>query len=555
MDKSIYEEWVFINALNEAGLLDDFHTKEALASASYSFESMPLPDVIIWLDAKPRICLERIKTRGRPMEKDITLMYLQLQRKWYRLLMAEVAKVVTVIRIPWNEFRPVGEAIFQIKRILDGRQCIQTLSFVDVSLQTTIPKHMDYRDNTILNHIAKKRSFPTTKGSPIYFVPEEEENRSCSFLLRPTGTQPDAGCYESVQEQESSIPLPYDSSKGLENVFVCWDCCKARGLIPMHIRCCFYCANNVNCFTCPNLNHGPRHALVEPATCSDCDELLVRTSPCSHINRSGCPEHPLNCAGCPEHPRHRPPNPDIEKELNNIFAEDELILLEYAKKNPTAERISDDVMDPNCLPHPTPTAEEEEELYKYADDDWGAKSNNSHGDSDRSNCGRPIITTIDESKVCSNCLKLCLKEQFRCHRYLKYIEDVKRRDWMLRCERENRNSQAFSDCVVNWNANKVADDAPDRTRIVWVKDASELWFFISNNWSSISKRLSYEPTPLPVECFTLPGHVVLEEVGCPVGISKAHEEPVRVRPILYNTVKIALSLKNAEDEEVEENKK
>lgn len=218
VDKSIYEEWVFINALNEAGLLDDFHAKEALASASYSFESITPPDLIIWLDAKPEICLQRIKTRGREMEKNITLEYLKLQRKWYKRLMTEVAKVVPVIRIPWNEFRPVEEAIVQIKNILDGQQRIQTLSFANNEPQegNRTARIQESKDELILNHIKKLRSDPDYSKGPIIFVPEEDLLRLPLTTPKPReleelyayaeadwasdGFNTDAGCYESTRD-------------------------------------------------------------------------------------------------------------------------------------------------------------------------------------------------------------------------------------------------------------------------------------------------------------------------------------------------------------------
>lgn len=45
---------------------------------NYLCKHYPMPDISIWLDVKPELCLQRLQTRGRPEEiSGITLEYLQ----------------------------------------------------------------------------------------------------------------------------------------------------------------------------------------------------------------------------------------------------------------------------------------------------------------------------------------------------------------------------------------------------------------------------------------------------------------------------------------------
>ena len=57
------------------GMLTVDHLNVYLKYFKLLKDKYPKPDLMIWLDASPEICLERIKKRGRESEKKISLEY------------------------------------------------------------------------------------------------------------------------------------------------------------------------------------------------------------------------------------------------------------------------------------------------------------------------------------------------------------------------------------------------------------------------------------------------------------------------------------------------
>jgi deoxyadenosine/deoxycytidine kinase len=109
LDRSLWGDLVFARSLAENGTM---HRKEwDIYIAAVRNMSMVLfpPTVLLYLNARPETCLERIKERGRPQEKDITLEYLQMIHSGYQRLLAE-AKVgfypwshaVQIMVVPWD---------------------------------------------------------------------------------------------------------------------------------------------------------------------------------------------------------------------------------------------------------------------------------------------------------------------------------------------------------------------------------------------------------------------------------------------------------------------
>ena len=89
LDRSLWGDLVFAWALTQAGIM---HPKEwDIYIAAVRNMSMVLfpPTLLLYLSARPETCLERIKERGRPQEKDITLEYLQTIHHGYQQLVAE----------------------------------------------------------------------------------------------------------------------------------------------------------------------------------------------------------------------------------------------------------------------------------------------------------------------------------------------------------------------------------------------------------------------------------------------------------------------------------
>ena len=101
MDRSLYGDMAFA-----AMLLDENHFTLYHRLLRRLLRVTRHPDRIIFLEVQPETALQRIRKRGRPCEKDITLDYLQRLADSYRqhffaLVQTELNIPVTVV--PWDE--------------------------------------------------------------------------------------------------------------------------------------------------------------------------------------------------------------------------------------------------------------------------------------------------------------------------------------------------------------------------------------------------------------------------------------------------------------------
>lgn len=113
-DRTIYEDKIFVNVLNELGVLDDRETDTYRELANTIYSMIQPPDVIIYLDANAETCLERIKMRERQCEVSITLEYLEKLHKEYAIIMDDLSKYMNVITIDYTEFIPIQDIIKKI---------------------------------------------------------------------------------------------------------------------------------------------------------------------------------------------------------------------------------------------------------------------------------------------------------------------------------------------------------------------------------------------------------------------------------------------------------
>ena len=84
VDRSIYEDaYIFARALHHMGHLNeqDYHTY--LHLYRLVVDNLPPPDLLIYLKAPVPVLMERIRRRGREMEKTITADYLAMLDSFY----------------------------------------------------------------------------------------------------------------------------------------------------------------------------------------------------------------------------------------------------------------------------------------------------------------------------------------------------------------------------------------------------------------------------------------------------------------------------------------
>ncbi|KAF2072558.1 hypothetical protein CYY_006133 [Polysphondylium violaceum] len=128
-DRTIYEDSVFAKMLMESGLLDqrDYNTYCKLFSNLSNF--MRKPNIIVHLDVEPEESLERIKARNRECEKTITLDYLVNLRKAYEEYLADISKVIPVIRVNWSQFQDPTDLAKKIAQEYEKMNFIHIIEF------------------------------------------------------------------------------------------------------------------------------------------------------------------------------------------------------------------------------------------------------------------------------------------------------------------------------------------------------------------------------------------------------------------------------------------
>ena len=84
IDRSIYEDaFIFCRALNRMGNLNELDYQTYLQLFHLVVDTLPTPDLLIFLDCPGSTLMERIHQRGRDMESSITADYLALLESFY----------------------------------------------------------------------------------------------------------------------------------------------------------------------------------------------------------------------------------------------------------------------------------------------------------------------------------------------------------------------------------------------------------------------------------------------------------------------------------------
>jgi deoxyadenosine/deoxycytidine kinase len=99
IDRSIYEDaHIFARALVALGNMTEREYDAYRRVYDQVIVGLPVPDLLLYLDASPRTCSDRIRARGREIESGITLDYLSLLDDLYREWIAgfDICPVLTV---------------------------------------------------------------------------------------------------------------------------------------------------------------------------------------------------------------------------------------------------------------------------------------------------------------------------------------------------------------------------------------------------------------------------------------------------------------------------
>ena len=72
--------------------------------------------MIVYLDVSPECSLERIRSRGRDCESGITREYLEALYRGYEEFVADISRVIPVIRVDYDRFATAEEMAEVIQR-------------------------------------------------------------------------------------------------------------------------------------------------------------------------------------------------------------------------------------------------------------------------------------------------------------------------------------------------------------------------------------------------------------------------------------------------------
>jgi deoxyadenosine kinase len=115
-DRTIYEDAIFAKTLRDMNLMEerDYETYVNLFRNLSNF--MCRPNAIIYLDVSPEVSVKRIEQRSRDCESTISVEYLTNLYAAYEEFVADISKLIPVIRVGWDEYWEVEEIAAAITR-------------------------------------------------------------------------------------------------------------------------------------------------------------------------------------------------------------------------------------------------------------------------------------------------------------------------------------------------------------------------------------------------------------------------------------------------------
>jgi len=118
-DRIFLEDAIFAKMMRESGHMEelDFQTYKMLFSEIFC-NDLHRPDLIVFLDVEPEEALRRVKMRARDCETKMSVEYLTDLQKAYEEWLADVTPRIPVLRLDWNEFKPIEFVVRKVKEEL-----------------------------------------------------------------------------------------------------------------------------------------------------------------------------------------------------------------------------------------------------------------------------------------------------------------------------------------------------------------------------------------------------------------------------------------------------
>lgn len=115
-DRTIYEDSIFAKMLAQSDLMDERDYRTYVELFRHMSNFMCKPNVIVYLDVPPELSLERIRSRGREIESNVSLEYLQALYQGYEDFVEDISRTTPVIRVDYQRFATAEEMAEVIRR-------------------------------------------------------------------------------------------------------------------------------------------------------------------------------------------------------------------------------------------------------------------------------------------------------------------------------------------------------------------------------------------------------------------------------------------------------
>ncbi|MHA1682041.1 MAG: deoxynucleoside kinase [Promethearchaeota archaeon] len=126
-DRTIYEDSIFCEMLNNDGSIDDRDYDTYCDLFEIMSHSMEKPDLIVFLDVSPQESYDRLKERNRGCEVGVSLEYLTRLHGYYVKWVESISQTHNVIIVDYHTFKTAKELAPEIKKKWDGMKRVHRI--------------------------------------------------------------------------------------------------------------------------------------------------------------------------------------------------------------------------------------------------------------------------------------------------------------------------------------------------------------------------------------------------------------------------------------------
>ena len=117
LDRSVYSDIVFANVCHKEGYINEVGYQKYMLWRRRALECLPHPHVMLFLNAPPECCYQRIQSRGRQCEGGVPIDYLRKLHSEYEMFCGSMKKFGSLLlNQDWTCFRATTEVASDLCR-------------------------------------------------------------------------------------------------------------------------------------------------------------------------------------------------------------------------------------------------------------------------------------------------------------------------------------------------------------------------------------------------------------------------------------------------------